>query len=117
MVLNLAHAREANDFVADIVNKNPKRFAGFAALPVAAPDQAAEQLDRRSGSRLQGHHDQRPLARPLPLGAYLRENVHYTFAGLNFPAAFLDCCRRSGSIGSCSRSTIAHGNAERLFNL
>ena len=28
------------------------------------------------------------LARPL--GAYLRENVHYTFGGFNFPATFLD---------------------------
>ena len=28
------------------------------------------------------------LARPL--GAYLRENVHYTIAGFNFPATFLD---------------------------
>ena len=25
-----------------------------------------------------------------PLGAYFRENVHYTFAGFNFPATFLD---------------------------
>ena len=25
-----------------------------------------------------------------PLGAYLRENVHYTIAAFNFPAAFLD---------------------------
>jgi uncharacterized protein len=28
------------------------------------------------------------LARPV--AAYLRENVHYTFAGFNFPATFLD---------------------------
>jgi len=28
------------------------------------------------------------LARPL--AAYLQENVHYTFAGFNFPATFLD---------------------------
>jgi hypothetical protein len=32
----VAIAREANDFLADVVKKNPKRFAGFAALPVAA---------------------------------------------------------------------------------
>src|SRR5262249_19252817 len=43
----VAIAREANDFLADVVKKNPNRFAGFAALPVAAPEQAADELDRR----------------------------------------------------------------------
>ena len=57
----IAHAREANDFVADVVKKTPKRFAAFAALPVAAPDQAAEELDRRvkqqgfKGTMINGH--------------------------------------------------------------
>jgi predicted TIM-barrel fold metal-dependent hydrolase len=40
----IALAREANDFLADAVAKNPTRFAGFAALPTAAPDRAAEEL-------------------------------------------------------------------------
>ena len=35
----VAMARESNDFLADAVKSNPKRFAGFAALPVAAPEQ------------------------------------------------------------------------------
>ena len=57
----VAIARESNDFLADIVKKNPKRFAGFAALPVAAPEQAADELDRRvrqqgfKGTLINGH--------------------------------------------------------------
>jgi hypothetical protein len=57
----IAIARESNDFVADAVKKNPKRFAGFAALPVAAPEQAAAELDRRvrqegfKGTLINGH--------------------------------------------------------------
>jgi uncharacterized protein len=57
----IAIARESNDFLADAVKKNPKRFAAFAALPVAAPDQAAEELDRRvkqqgfKGTLINGH--------------------------------------------------------------
>jgi uncharacterized protein len=57
----IAVARESNDFIADAVKKNPKRFAAFAALPVAAPDQAAEELDRRveqqgfKGTLINGH--------------------------------------------------------------
>ena len=43
----IAIARKLNDFLVDAVNKNPKRFAAFAALPVAAPEQAADELDRR----------------------------------------------------------------------
>jgi predicted TIM-barrel fold metal-dependent hydrolase len=40
-------ARESNDFLADAVKKHPTRFAGFAALPTAAPDKAAQELERR----------------------------------------------------------------------
>jgi hypothetical protein len=246
----IAIAREANDFVADAVKKNPQRFAGFAALPVAAPDRAAEELDLRvrqgfKGTLINGHtrgrylddkffspileraealdvpiylhptvppkpvvdalyggfspavsatfaaagwgwhietgghlirmilggvFDRHPklqvvvghlgegvpfmlprlnrnlptgltkLARPL--GAYLRENVHYTFAGFNFPATFLDLLLEVGPdrimfsvdhpygsmaearafldqipVSPTDRERIAHGNAERLFKL
>jgi predicted TIM-barrel fold metal-dependent hydrolase len=80
------------------------------------------------------------LARPL--GAYLRENIHYTFAGFNFPATFLDLLLEVGverimfsvdhpygsmaearafldhiPVSAVDRERIAHGNAERLFNL
>ena len=34
------------------------------------------------------------LARPM--GAYLRENVHYTFGGFNFPATFLNLLQEVG---------------------
>ena len=80
------------------------------------------------------------LARPL--AAYLRENVYYTFAGFNFPATFLNLYLEVGvdrimfsvdhpygsmtearafldhiPVSPADRDRIAHGNAERLFNL
>ena len=39
-------AREANDYLAEAVRLYPKRFSGFATLPTAAPDIAAEELER-----------------------------------------------------------------------
>jgi uncharacterized protein len=247
----VAIARETNDFLLDVVKKNPKRFAGFAALPVAAPEQAADELDRRvrqqgfKGTLINGHSRGRYLddkffwpileraealevpiylhptvpPKPVvdalyggfspavsgifaaagwgwhietavhltrmilggvfdrypklqvvighlgeglpfmlprlnrnlpkettklarPIAAYLRENVHYTFAGFNFPATFLDLLLEVGvdrimfsvdypygsmaearaflnqiPVTDADRKRIAHGNAERLFNL
>jgi predicted TIM-barrel fold metal-dependent hydrolase len=80
------------------------------------------------------------LARPL--GAYLRENVHYTFGGFNFSATFLDLLLEVGverilfsvdypygsmaeasaflaqlPVSPADRERIAHGNAEQLFGL
>jgi predicted TIM-barrel fold metal-dependent hydrolase len=247
----VAVARESNDFLAEAVKKNPKRFAAFAALPVAAPEQAAEELELRvreqgfKGTLINGHtrgrylddkffwpileraealnvplylHPTMPpkpvadilyggfspavstmfatggwgwhietavhllrmilggvfdrypklqvvighlgeglpfmlprtnrripieitkLARPV--GAYLRENVHYTFGGFNFPATFLNLLLEVGverimfsadypygsmaearafldhiPVSPADRERIAHGNAERLFKL
>jgi predicted TIM-barrel fold metal-dependent hydrolase len=244
-------ARESNDFLAEIVKKNPTRFAGLAALAIAAPERAAEELERRvrqqgfKGTLINGHtrgrylddkffwpileraealnvpiylhptvppkpvvdalyggfsppvsgifaaagwgwhietavhlirmilggvFDRYPklqvvighlgeglpfmlprlnknlpvettkLARPL--GAYLRENVHYTFAGFNFPATYLDLLLEVGverimfsadypygsmaearafleqiPVSAADRERIAHGNAERLFGV
>src|SRR6516225_3040693 len=57
----VAIARESNDFLADVVKRNPKRFAGFACLPIAVPEQAADELDRRvrqlgfKGTLINGH--------------------------------------------------------------
>jgi uncharacterized protein len=53
-------AREANAFVADAVRKNPSRFAAFATLPTAAPDEAAAELERATregfkGAMINGH--------------------------------------------------------------
>jgi predicted TIM-barrel fold metal-dependent hydrolase len=42
----IAMTREINDYLAGVVTKHPKRFAGFAALPMAAPDACADELRR-----------------------------------------------------------------------
>ena len=77
-----------------------------------------------------------------PISAYLRENVHYTFAGFNFTPTFLDLLLQVGvdrimfsadyPYGSMARARafldqlpvsandkekIAHTNAERLLGL
>jgi hypothetical protein len=57
----MALAREANEFVADAVRNSPTRFAGFATIPTAAPDQAADELERAvrdhgfKGAMINGH--------------------------------------------------------------
>ncbi len=244
----IALSREVNDFLAAGVKKNPKRFAGFATLPTAAPDKAAAELERRVkaggfvGAVINGHnrgrylddkffwpilecaealnapihiHPTRPpqavvdayyssfspllvdmFASPgwgwhietavhvirlilggafdrfpnlqlvighlgeglmsmfqrldnmtpamtklkKPITSYLRENVHYTFSGFNFPATFLDLLLEVGverimfsvdhpyqsmalgkaflkqiPVSAADRERIAHGNAEKLF--
>jgi hypothetical protein len=53
--------RDANDFLADAVERNPTRFAGFASVATAAPDRAAEELERMvrergfKGAIINGH--------------------------------------------------------------
>lgn len=42
----VASARRSNDYLADCVAKNPKRFKGFAALPLQDPQAAAQELTR-----------------------------------------------------------------------
>ena len=42
--VKLAH--ETNDILADAVLRHPSRFAGFATLPTASPETAADELDR-----------------------------------------------------------------------
>jgi uncharacterized protein len=39
-------ARACNDELAEAIRRHPDRLAGFAALPISAPDAAAEELDR-----------------------------------------------------------------------
>ncbi len=63
----IAVARESNDFLADAVKANPTRFAAFAALPTAAPDKAAAELERCvcrdgfKGAIINGHNRGRYL--------------------------------------------------------
>jgi predicted TIM-barrel fold metal-dependent hydrolase len=77
-----------------------------------------------------------------PVGAYLRENVHYTFGGFNWTLAFLDLLLQVGvdrimfsadypyasmdearafldrlPVSPADKERIAHGNAERLLRL
>jgi len=247
----LSIAVESNDFLAEAVKKNPGRFAAFAALPTAAPDKAAEELDRRvrqqgfKGTLINGHTRGRylddkffspileraealnvplylhPTVPPTavveasfggfspsvtavfagagwgwhietavhlirmilggvfdrypklqvvighlgegipfmlprlnknlptevtklnrPLGAYLRENVHYTFGGFNFAGTFLNLLLEVGverimfsvdhpygsmaearaflqhlPVSEADRERIAYGNAEKLLGL
>jgi len=244
-------AKASNDFLAAAVSKHPARFQALAALPTAAPDKAAEELERRvrqqgfKGALINGHtrerylddrffwpileraealdvpiylHPTHPpqaviaasyggfspivgsilinggwgwhietaihvirmilggvfdrfpklqivighlgeglpfmlprLDRNLPpavtklqrsLGDYLRQNIHYTFGGFNFPATFLDLLLEVGverimfsvdypygsmakareflenlPVSAADRERIAHGNAEQLFKL
>ena len=57
----VALAREANDRLADAVRRHPSRFAAFAALPTAAPETAADELERTvrehgfRGAMINGH--------------------------------------------------------------
>ncbi len=63
----IAIARDTNDFLADAVKKTPTRFAGLAALPTAAPDKAAAELERCvrqngfKGAIINGHNRGRYL--------------------------------------------------------
>ncbi len=77
-----------------------------------------------------------------PFGAYLRENLHYTFSGFNYTATFLDLFLEVGvdrimfsidypygsmqkgqdflnnlPICAADKERIAHGNAERLLRI
>src|SRR5579864_312236 len=57
----IAVAADTNDFVAEAIKKHPMRFGGFAALPTAMPDKAAQELERRvreqkfAGAIINGH--------------------------------------------------------------
>src|SRR3569833_3675180 len=39
-------AKDVNDYLAGVVTKHPKRFAGFASLPMASPDACGAELRR-----------------------------------------------------------------------
>jgi uncharacterized protein len=60
-------ARDTNDYLAEAMKKNPSRISGFASMPTAAPDKAAQELERRvtaqrfAGAVVNGHHRGRYL--------------------------------------------------------
>jgi len=104
-------ARESNDYLADAVRRYPQRLAGFASLPVAKPGMAVKELERMvqnhgfPGAVIIGHmgetlpfmiqrmdHTMTPKRTKLkrPIGAYLRENIHYTFSWFNYTS--ITCC-------------------------
>lgn len=64
-------ARQTNDFLGMAVRRHPDRFAGFAALPTASPDIAAEELERTvrdygfKGAVINGHMRGRYLDDPF----------------------------------------------------
>jgi uncharacterized protein len=45
----IAVARRANDYLAAAIARHPERFAGFATLPTASPEAAADELERTIG--------------------------------------------------------------------
>jgi predicted TIM-barrel fold metal-dependent hydrolase len=57
----VAFARETNDLLAEAVRRHPSRLAGFAALPTADPEAAADELERMvrehgfKGALINGH--------------------------------------------------------------
>jgi predicted TIM-barrel fold metal-dependent hydrolase len=54
-------SREINDILADAVERNPSRLAGFATVPTPSPDTAADELERMvhkhgfKGALINGH--------------------------------------------------------------
>ena len=64
-------ARECNDELAAAVGRYPDRLAGFAAVPISAPDAAADELERAVrklgflGAVINGHSQGRYLDDPF----------------------------------------------------
>jgi predicted TIM-barrel fold metal-dependent hydrolase len=96
-------ARHTNDELAAAVARHPDRLAGFATVPVSAPDAAAKELERAvselgfRGAVINGHSQGRYLDDPFfepilecaaALGIPLY--LHPTFP----PAAVVDACYR-----------------------
>jgi predicted TIM-barrel fold metal-dependent hydrolase len=44
--VQIKHAREANDVLAEFIRAYPRRFIALASLPVSAPEAAADELER-----------------------------------------------------------------------
>ena len=90
-------AREANDVLPREMRKRPDRFAGFAALPMQDPDEAARELTRCvkelgfvgalvNGFSQAGRRAQRALLRPAAIPAVLGDGRGARRAVLPAPA-------------------------------
>jgi uncharacterized protein len=66
-------ARDANDFLAAAIKNHPARFAGFATLPTASPDNAADELERM----VTGHHFKGAVINGHNRGRYLDDKSFY----------------------------------------
>jgi hypothetical protein len=77
--------REANDFLADAVKKHRTRLAGLAAVPSAAPDRAAAELERL----VRGHGFKGAVINGHIRGGYLDDTFFWPIleraAALNVP--------------------------------
>ena len=64
-------ACDTNDYLAAAVRRHPTRFAGFATVPTASPEHAADELERSitqlgfKGAMINGHHRGRYLDDPF----------------------------------------------------
>jgi len=71
----IRRAREANDFLAGVIQRRPLRYAGFAHLPLQDPQAAADELARCvqqldfKGAMINGHTN----------GRYLDERIYDPF--------------------------------------
>ncbi len=70
----VAYARTANDFLADIIEEHPRRFAGLAAITLQDPRKAAAELRRAIELGLCG-----ALVNDHTLGHYLDEPQYARF--------------------------------------
>ena len=59
-------AREANDYLAEVVRARPDRFAAFATTPLQHPQEGADELQRGRAARAGGHDAVRADRRALP---------------------------------------------------
>ena len=58
-------AKMVNDAYADLVAKNPRRFKGFASIPMDAPDAALKELHRAiDTSEIEWRHSSQQHSRP-----------------------------------------------------
>ena len=116
----VALAREVNDYLAGVVTKHPKRFAGFAALPMASPDACAAELRRAVkdlklvGAMIHGTCEGRFLDHPsydgLLAAAVELDVPIYIHPNVPTPAvhkAYYSACRKAPT--ACSRPPAGAG--------